>query len=586
MIYKCEHCGAPFDSEKLKKAIKEREPFMHCNYCQSNTQLSDIRASDIFIGYEHLSRSKFHDAATSFSLAIKKARDRGLRVSSDAYLGAALAQFHVETIFMDDDKIDFPKLVCHVRNNNYFSESEMFRNAMNTARDAEDRARLNSYADEIDSIKLEYDKIEAETQGRYNVFIAYEDNPQDEISERGYQCAINLYNETINVFQKSKKKFKLYYPSLKERGYERNYREEAKILYAIDHSDCMVVVVDNDIDMRLKSMIYRFFEKHGNKGDKMGFVLLGTDNAITLPDDTFARNVFEMGDDQLFHFIGACNGVIPPSRKQSAGQPEEVKEDPMEELAISSTVNPGNGIYFGWYPQTREKSEEVLTFFNNLPQPSKTENNGWKEWYKNASGAVCAWYRDELYKGRLYRAVYYRTLRKGCFQKLNGYEGTKVIYCFRFEPIEWVQVKKLNRASVLISKYGLDSRGFHEGDPCAPWDVSQLRDWMNGEFIDVAFNEGERNRLVTNAYDDEVSVPDYREDKEYYKNSYNLGYTDYFKCVGGAIDTDGGINKYWIVDNMEDGSAQVVYSNTGSVYSEELECPSVCILPKIIISDE
>ena len=86
------------------------------------------------------------------------------------------------------------------------------------------------------------------------------------------------------------------------------------------------------------------------------------------------------------------------------------------------------------------------------------------------------------------------------------------------EPIEWIVIYADGDESVLMSKYILDNQKFNilcstggeqlwkwqpfvltkRIDPDAPitWENSDLREWLNDSFYNVAFNEDEKDRIV------------------------------------------------------------------------------------------
>ena len=58
------------------------------------------------------------------------------------------------------------------------------------------------------------------------------------------------------------------------------------------------------------------------------------------------------------------------------------------------------------------------------------------------------------------------------------------------EQIEWLVVKKEGNRALLLTRYGLKGM-----DPGGKWEDSSVREWMNGEFFEDAFNEKEKTLI-------------------------------------------------------------------------------------------
>ena len=64
------------------------------------------------------------------------------------------------------------------------------------------------------------------------------------------------------------------------------------------------------------------------------------------------------------------------------------------------------------------------------------------------------------------------------------------------EPIEWIPLARKNGQTLVISRYALDGRQFHEVDENTSWEKCSLRKWLNHEFLMSAFTEEERQNIV------------------------------------------------------------------------------------------
>lgn len=63
------------------------------------------------------------------------------------------------------------------------------------------------------------------------------------------------------------------------------------------------------------------------------------------------------------------------------------------------------------------------------------------------------------------------------------------------KPIEWKILKVEPYKMLIVASYGLTAHVFHEGNTFPGWGNSDIREWLNSEFIDHTFNEEERSLL-------------------------------------------------------------------------------------------
>ena len=78
------------------------------------------------------------------------------------------------------------------------------------------------------------------------------------------------------------------------------------------------------------------------------------------------------------------------------------------------------------------------------------------------------------------------------------------------ECIEWIVLDVEEGRALLISKYGLDALQFHNketswGNP-VNWRMSSIRKWLNQEFYENAFSEGEKNSILPMNLDDSSDI--------------------------------------------------------------------------------
>ncbi len=88
----------------------------------------------------------------------------------------------------------------------------------------------------------------------------------------------------------------------------------------------------------------------------------------------------------------------------------------------------------------------------------------------------------------------------------SGIEGIDYITYggsyYKIEPILWEVIEQDGDVYTLLSTNLIDSRQYDENWSSSPsWNDSDLREWMNGEFIDDAFNDYEEGLLVLHSSD-------------------------------------------------------------------------------------
>lgn len=70
------------------------------------------------------------------------------------------------------------------------------------------------------------------------------------------------------------------------------------------------------------------------------------------------------------------------------------------------------------------------------------------------------------------------------------------------EQIEWIVLESDGQKALVISKNIIDCRPYNMGYAACNWESSSIRKWLNSEFLEVAFTEGERMKIL------ETFVPD------------------------------------------------------------------------------
>lgn len=65
------------------------------------------------------------------------------------------------------------------------------------------------------------------------------------------------------------------------------------------------------------------------------------------------------------------------------------------------------------------------------------------------------------------------------------------------DPIEWLVLKIENNHVLLLSKYGLELKPYNKANENVNWETSSLREWLNGYFLNLAFTEAEKEKILS-----------------------------------------------------------------------------------------
>ena len=595
-VFKCNVCGFNFRKKDIEPAIANNDTSIECPSCGSLIRFNAKMQGHVDKGYDELSKAEFHIADGEFSLAL----DMDSQPTHDAYLGAALSQFRIQTVFKDDQTDNDPDFYFHNVGNRYFCESSYFRKAINATQQLDatvasvELDKLDRYAKKIDHFKDCYERFENENV-TYDVFIAMEDRGKD--AEENYKIALKVKNALPSKISR------IFLPEID--NYQDETQYEAAILYAIKHSKSMIVVADSDMDFRLRSVYLRYFNDKPTNRKRMCFVKFRDTEDVGLPQNYFARlgdNLFNFHDGSKPYrdFICDVLGIISRDNEKENGTKEQQGGDEYYNVApkqpTETTVYKqidATHYQFGYYPQRQETSKAIVDVFKKSGLPERDNSNGWNTLYCDADNEPVAWYTDKQVGDKTYRGVYFVSYREQFLLHPRGGMGSQAghrymtsnLYCFEFQPITWKVVNSRRLSLELVTDVALDAQQFNGSGTDNSWENSHLRSWLNSEFLNTAFGECELDSLGSFENDDSVLILNQSDDKAAIKRgSRVLTGTDYFKCVGGSIIKNV-INSYWIVGNSADSSeANVVYPSYGNeVTVQPTDCTSVAVLPKIVL---
>jgi len=90
----------------------------------------------------------------------------------------------------------------------------------------------------------------------------------------------------------------------------------------------------------------------------------------------------------------------------------------------------------------------------------------------------------------------------GDYIKFGKYEQDNDFYNGS-EEIEWKVLAIKDGRALIISKYGLEAKAYDDGTTAVTWENCKLREWLNLDFYNLAFDEEEKTRIPV------VTVTDY-----------------------------------------------------------------------------
>lgn len=112
---------------------------------------------------------------------------------------------------------------------------------------------------------------------------------------------------------------------------------------------------------------------------------------------------------------------------------------------------------------------------------------------------------------------------------------------YAYEPVSWWVIGEDDEKYYLLSEKVLDTKKFHESFGATTWDVSDLRSWLNEEFLNTCFSKEEQMILF------EQLTP--ASDNYYHGFFSGEESKNYVSCISASDLTNG---KYVFEGHMED----------------------------------
>ena len=189
-----------------------------------------------------------------------------------------------------------------------------------------------------------------------------------------------------------------------------------------------------------------------------------------------------------------------------------------------------------------------------------------------------------------------KNIKKGDLVKFGSYYQNDPN---KKEPIEWIVLDKQGDQALLLSKYALDCKPYHNiyEEEDINWKDSFLRRWCNSYFINVAFNEEARELLIERdnknhaAHDthDQMFILSLDEVNEYLPNELDRKCrATKFALDRGAYSGDDGFSYWWLRTHNDEKNYPSTYfviydgtvqsAGTGNVDSCNLTVRPACLV--------
>lgn len=213
------------------------------------------------------------------------------------------------------------------------------------------------------------------------------------------------------------------------------------------------------------------------------------------------------------------------------------------EYDLYTLSSDGTKMYFGEYPQSEVKNDELIAALNkkagSKPGGLFPASKKWIAYNYYISGKLSTymWYQDIEHENAKYRGVCFSKYRPEWTTKPsdksesnidnNGYK-TNTVYWFKHEPIEWRILSNENSAAFLMSEMILDSQQYYVNDEdrtidgetifASNYAKSDIRTWLNNDFYETAFDNFQKKIIEKTLVDNSADSVD-PTDRDYLSES-------------------------------------------------------------------
>ena len=184
----------------------------------------------------------------------------------------------------------------------------------------------------------------------------------------------------------------------------------------------------------------------------------------------------------------------PDNKKQ--GQPKKFSGKAVVAVILCSLLVGGSArIYYDKKAKKVEKQQQEVKNQKYILRNPKVEENSSKVTWD------CLWF-GSYPQSKITNGDIYTTLKNTDNWDKNGdatvnnikYHKKEAGY-FKYEPIKWRVLQSENGEAFLLSDVILDKQAYNENYEDITWEESSLRTWLNGEFINRAFSDEEKEKI-------------------------------------------------------------------------------------------
>lgn len=173
---------------------------------------------------------------------------------------------------------------------------------------------------------------------------------------------------------------------------------------------------------------------------------------------------------------GTCGLSVWPETETVKAAEREMPKNPVHYCTMDNEEDEGDNdvtdwsyVYFGTYPQTEVTGNALTAAITGASY--------------DAAG-------DAWVNGMKYRRISANNTNN------NEYFGGSVFRYFKWERIKWRVLKNDGNTLFVISDKGLDCKDYHDPDGSVTWETCTLRNWLNNDFYEMAFNGREQGAMT------------------------------------------------------------------------------------------
>ena len=191
----------------------------------------------------------------------------------------------------------------------------------------------------------------------------------------------------------------------------------------------------------------------------------------------------------------------------------------------------------------------------------------------------------------------FKSAKVGDYVKFGNYSQTAE---GEEQPIEWLVLAKEDKKMLVISRYGLNVKLFDDdsfNDDSNDWENSEIRQWLNSDFYNKAFN-GKERKLIKSSNLSDVNTTDNvfllskEEADKYFANdeARRCKATEYAVRNGALVANssfgdNAGYSMWWLRSPYPNISNSVYcVSNDGNVYNNLVIITCILVRPALWIN--